>query len=64
MITTSRNNKSWINKKYKRGYQRRIKKCGYGGYGDYIESELIKMMSREIRKSIDEQIIKAIGNSI
>lgn len=69
MITTSRNNKSWINKKYKRGYRKRINKCGYNDYGNYVESELIKMISREIQKSIDDEIIKeikrlAIDNSI
>jgi hypothetical protein len=69
MITTSRNNKSWLNKKYKRGLWKRIRKCGYGDYGDYIESEIVKMISEHLSKNIDTQIIKeikrlAIDNSI
>jgi len=48
--------KSWINKKYKRGYWTRINKCGV----NHLESEIIKMMSQELAKSIDAQIIEEI----
>lgn len=48
--------KSWINKKYKRGYWTRINRCGV----NHLESEIIKMMSKKLQESIDAQIIEEI----
>lgn len=48
--------KSWINKKYKRGYWTRINRCGV----NHLESELTKELSRHIQEHIDRQIIEEI----